>query len=205
MAGALDHLDELIRKGESFTYENFSTKSGFGYPNGFSSDWLVWTHHVEEIRGEISSLRIGNVIRDGLNVDLLGEGPNNFAQAQSMIINALKAAQQIYGKSIPAADRIVSLGHNSREQKQGIEKVDAVIEAVTQANDLDIESDEKEQILAELSAARRLLEASKVRLSALAANLQPSLRWIIEKAAGSIVGKVASAAYDFFVSLHWFL
>jgi hypothetical protein len=65
----------------------------------------------------------------------------------------------------------VSLGHNSPEQQQALEKVDEVISAVQEANDFPGDEDTKQQILAELSAARKILEAAKVRVSALSATL----------------------------------
>jgi hypothetical protein len=50
---------------------------------------------------------------------------------------------------------------------------------------LPITPEQKEQIVAELSAARKLPEASTIRLAALRATLQPALRGILEKAAGT--------------------
>lgn len=200
MADSLDRIPELIDQGEKFAFINFASMSQNGYP----SDWLVWTHHVEAVISQIDGSRIANAMKAGLDIQLLGYGEDHFLQARNSIVNGLKAAQHIYGKQVPAADRVVTLGHNSSEQAQALEKVDQVIKAVSTANDLNVTEDEKEQIIAELSAARRLLEASKIRLSALASNLKPALRWLAEKAGGTLVGKAANAAWDFFVGLHWF-
>jgi hypothetical protein len=78
-----------------------------------------------------------------------------------------------------------------------------LIAAVEASNDFPSDPEFKEQVIAELSAGRKLLEAGKVRLSALGATIRPPLKWILEKAAGTIVGKIAAGIWDYFVGLHW--
>lgn len=202
---ALDDIPELIEQAEKFTFTNFSSKSGRGYPNAYSEDWIVWTHHVRKVVEQIGSkTAAGSAIERGLNFELLGYEKDEFDSALNSMKSGLKAALRIYSKQIPASDRLVSLGHNSPEQQQALEKVDQVIAAVREANNLPGDEDDKERLIAELSAARRILEASKVRLHALKSTLAAPLKWLLEKAAGSIVGKAASSAWDFFVSLHLF-
>jgi hypothetical protein len=116
---------------------------------------------------------------------------------------ALAHAELLGPPQVPASDRIVSLGHNSPEQAQALEKIDELVEAVKKANDLPGTPEEKERLVAELSAGRKLLEASRLRLGALRATVQPALRWILEKAAGTIVGKIAGGVWNFFTGLHW--
>ncbi len=90
-----------------------------------------------------------------------------------------------------------------QSKRKPLEKIDKLVEAVKQANDLPGTAEEKEQLVVELSAGRKLLEASTIRLAALRATVQPALRWILEKAAGTIVGKIAGGVWDFFTGLHW--
>jgi hypothetical protein len=72
----------------------------------------------------------------------------------------------------PASDRVVRLDHNKPEYKEAVESLDKLIKSINETNDYpDIE--EKEQRLAEVSAARRLLEATRVRVEALVSLLKP--------------------------------
>jgi len=59
----------------------------------------------------------------------------------------------------------------------------------------------REQLVAELSAGRKLLEATKVRVAAVQATLQPALRWILEKAGGAVIGKMAGQLWEYLVHL----
>src|SRR5262249_30251491 len=128
-----------------------------------------------------------------------------FEAARDGILSGLRAAQRVYGKpDIPAADRIVSLGHNSPPQKEALEKIDALVAAVKETNDFFGDPEEREQVVAELSAGRRLLEAAKVRVSAIRAALQPSLKWILEKAGGAVIGKLAGDLWQYLAHLHIF-
>lgn len=203
MAGTIEGISELIAQGKDLKWHNFASMSDDDFPNAYSEEWLVWVHRINELLPQIGQSPIGKSIGQGLQMDLLGMGEDSFDAAKNLIMNGLMAAQRIFGAPIPASDRIVSLGHNSPEQKQALEKVDELISAVQEANDFPGDEETKQQIVAELSAARRILEAAKVRVSALSATLGPPLKWLLEKAAGSITGKAASAAWDFFAGLHW--
>jgi hypothetical protein len=197
MAEAILGIPELIEQGSKFTFENFSSKSPRGYPSAYSDDWLVWAHRVTGIVAMMEQSPIRGSIAGGLGINLLGLGEGDFQSAANSILSGLRAAQKVFGETIPASDRTVTLGHNSPERAKALEKIDALVEAVKQANDLPGSPEEKEQLVAELSAGRRLLEASIIRLGALRATVQPALRWILEKAAGTIVGKIAGGVWDF--------
>ena len=98
----------------------------------------------------------------------------------------------------------VSLGHNSPEQQQAIEKLDNLVAAVRETNEFPGDPEFKEQIVTELSAGRRLLEATKVRVSAVREALQPALRWIAEKAGGAVIGKLAGDLWQYLAHLQIF-
>jgi hypothetical protein len=49
-----------------------------------------------------------------------------------------------------------------------------------------------------------MLEAAKVRISAVRAALQPSLKWILEKAGGAVIGKIAGDLWHYLAHLHIF-
>jgi hypothetical protein len=193
----------VIERGNKLTYENFAAKGPRGFPSSYNEEWLVWTHQLHGLVEGIGKSPIRQSIMRGLEATLLRNGEEEFNGAKDSILSGLRAAQRVFGEPIPASDRTVTLGHNSPEQTQALEKIDELVDAVNQANDLPITPEEKEQLVAELSAGRRLLEASTVRLAALRSTVQPALRWILEKAAGTIVGKIAGGVWDFFTGLHW--
>lgn len=73
----LTKIPELITQGEKFTWDNFTSKSDYGYPNAFSDDWLVWTHHVNQVVTKIGQSTIANSMARGLGFELLGESENS--------------------------------------------------------------------------------------------------------------------------------
>jgi hypothetical protein len=197
MAEVIEGIPELIEQGKKFTFANFASKSPHGFPSAYSEDWLVWTHLVTDTVGKMQLSPISVSITRGLNTRVLGNGEDYFVTALNSILSGLSAAQKVFGQSIPASDRTVTLGHNSPEQKQALAKLDELVEAVKQANDLPGSPEDKEQILAELSAGRRLLEAAKVRVTAVRETLQPAVKWILEKGAGAMIGKMAGELWEY--------
>lgn len=204
MANVIDRIPDLIEHGKKITFENFATKTAHGFPNAFSEDWLVWTHHVSVVVDDIDAPSIAASIKRGLAAKLLGNGQDRFEGAKDSILSGLRAAQRVLGKPVPASDRTVTLGHNSQEQKEALAKLDDLIAEVRATNDFSGDPEEKEQLIAELSAGRRLLEAAKVRVSAARAALQPSLKWILEKAGGAVIGKIAGDLWQYLVHLQIF-
>lgn len=100
---------------------------------------------------------------------------------------------------IPAADRIVSLNHNSDDYMRVIDAAEALKDALRQTNELD--QPDKERVSAELSAARELLKSKKVRAGAIVAVLVPSLKWLAEAFAGTAVGMAAESLFQSLLSL----
>jgi hypothetical protein len=204
VADAIAGLDELITEGDDFTYGNFASHSPRGYPNAYSGDWLVWTHRINQVLPKMGQSPIANSIARGLQLELIGNDEDDFRSAHALIMSGLRAAQKIFGPDIPASDRTVSLDHNSPEQKQALEKLDELVAAVKETNDFPGNPEEREQVIAELSAGRRLLEATKVRVSAVQAALQPALKWMLEKAGGAVIGKLAGDLWQYLAHLHIF-
>lgn len=92
-----ESLRELIRRGERFTYENFSTKSERGYPEAPAPDWVAWRARVS---GAISSLfGVGSgpnaMLQRGLAVNVIGDGEDKFELSKSYFIGALRAALEV--------------------------------------------------------------------------------------------------------------
>jgi predicted nucleotide-binding protein len=97
MKSDIERLGALRVEGEAFTYQNFSSKSERGYPASPTPAWVNWTTRVESavirlLGPESAPLKS---LQYGLNVPLMGNGPDKFSQAHAYIIGALKAAEQI--------------------------------------------------------------------------------------------------------------
>jgi hypothetical protein len=206
MSDDLDGIPELIEIGEQFTYENFSNKNSRGYPVAHSANWLVWIDRVAQLAGQLPDKSpITKSIVSGIGTRLLGEGSEDFDRAKAQILNGLHAAQvRQTSNSIPASDRVVTLGDNSPDQQTTLAKIDELITAVESANDFPGSPEDKEVTIAELSAARKLFEFAKVRAGAAKAALQPRLRWLMEKGATALVGILAKALWDHLTGLKLF-
>ena len=76
-----------------------------------------------------------------------------------------RAAEGHASAEVPASDRVVPLDHNSVSYEEAIRAVDHLEELIRQTNDYD-DVEEKDQVIAELSAGRRLLQAVRVRVGA---------------------------------------
>lgn len=96
---------------------------------------------------------------------------------------------------VPAADREVTLNHNSKAYTEATDGLDKLVEALEQANDYP-DADDKEEKIAELSAGRRLLRAVKVRYVAITSVLGPPLVWLVGKFAGSFIGQIADTVWQ---------
>lgn len=95
--------------------------------------------------------------------------------------------------SAPASDRIVPINHNSDAYRDAINSLNAVRDAVAASNEYDDVSD-RDQRLAELDAARALLNAPRVNIAAIKGLAIPTLKYLGDKFADGIVGTLVTAA-----------
>lgn len=108
---------------------------------------------------------------------------------------------------VPASDRTVRLDHNSQSYQDAIEAVDRLEELVRQANDYD-DPEDKDEKLAELSAGRRLLQAVRVRVAAVAHVLASPVRALTTRFATGLINQAAHDLWDKLTTLlgsgwHW--
>ena len=66
---------------------------------------------------------------------------------------------------VPASDRVVLIDHNSAGYRETEEALDNLEHGLQSTNDFLGVPQEKEQFVAEVSAARRLLQAVRVRIA----------------------------------------
>lgn len=105
MASIRERLDQLIAEGEEFTFENFARKSERGYPESLSPTWFSWCARskliVEHTFGMNSA--IGEILQDGLDIAVLGNGQDKFNRAVSHMIGSLRAAKDAIDQSFSPA------------------------------------------------------------------------------------------------------
>jgi hypothetical protein len=79
---------------------------------------------------------------------------------------------------VPASDRIVRLDHNAASYKELSAGLEVIENAVRTSNELGANApEERDRVVAELSAGRRLLRAVQVRVEAAWRLLVPALEW----------------------------
>ncbi|MDD9842039.1 MAG: hypothetical protein OXU76_05205, partial [Alphaproteobacteria bacterium] len=91
----------------------------------------------------------------------------------------------------PAADRIVTLDHNSERYKEVMDKLDELIKEVKK--DLSNDFEEKERVLGELQAGKTLLKSLKVDRNKIMAVLIPCINWLKENRDKLIITGLATA------------
>jgi hypothetical protein len=101
---------------------------------------------------------------------------------------------------VPAADRVVDVDHNSRGYVDAEDAMAQLEKAIREANDFN-DPLEKEQREAEVSAARRLMKAVRVRLEPLVALVKPVLAQFANKVKDNLVGAAALAVSGALIAL----
>jgi hypothetical protein len=107
--------------------------------------------------------------------------------AQELIRHLRRVGEARAEEPVPAADRVVSLNHNSKEYTETIEAAEEVEKTIREANDFS-DPEEKEQRIAEVSAVRRLLQAVRVRIEAIVVLLRPLAEQAKTKLKDNLVG-----------------
>jgi hypothetical protein len=98
--------------------------------------------------------------------------------------------------SVPAADRIVTLNHNSPDYQHMMSALETLEEVLRSTNDYP-DAEEKERVVAEISAGRRLLQAVKARAGAIATVVAVPATYLAKQFMGKAVGDAAQVVIDF--------
>jgi hypothetical protein len=102
--------------------------------------------------------------------------------------------------TVPAADRVVQLDHNSRPYRELVEALGNLERALAESNEYP-DAVDKEQRIAEVSATRRLLQSARVRVAAVVGLLGSGIGYFTHELATTAVGRAAAAVLDQIVAL----
>lgn len=96
---------------------------------------------------------------------------------------------------VPAADRTVTLDHNSAIYREAIEALENLEKALREANDYP-DAEDKEQRIAEVSATKRVLQSIKVRVGAVVGLVGTGLAFLATHFAGTAIDTAAHGVID---------
>lgn len=96
--------------------------------------------------------------------------------------------------SVPAADRIVSINHNSTDYAEAVEQLDRLEELIKVQNDYPDSDDDRERQIAEIGATKRIIGAHYARAKVLLSLVYDGLSYLAKKFADIAIGKAATTA-----------
>jgi hypothetical protein len=102
--------------------------------------------------------------------------------------------------NVPAADRVVKLDHNSASYREAMDALEKLEEVLRGANDYP-DPEEKERVVAEVSAARRIFQATRVRVGVVISLLAASAMYLVKTFTGAAIGQAAAKVIDALTSL----
>jgi hypothetical protein len=194
-----------LRDGELIGSGRFSNTKAIG--SASELDWrkYVWTNHTINLK-EISSdfwSEDGIIWSQCAARNPGGEFADiTFTASEVMAIWRPEDANAATQADVPASDRIVSLNHNSAPYREAVESLDNAIEVVRSANDLGTASaDQRDAVVAELSAVKRLIEASKVRVSQVLNLAAPAFEFIAKTFTQEGIKRAVATAWDLLKNL----
>lgn len=95
--GALKKVEDLLKAGDQFNYENFSIKTDRGYPSHYKPEWVAWRARVTGAIGKLFEPDSAPVTMVGAasRLQVLGNGEDKFELAKSHYMGALQAAREV--------------------------------------------------------------------------------------------------------------
>lgn len=92
-------LENLFDTGQTFTYDNFASKSQRGFPNAYSPKWVAWTARVSsaitKLFGKDSA--VTHLLDEAQSAILIGNSSNEFENAKSHYMAALENGLTVLG------------------------------------------------------------------------------------------------------------
>jgi hypothetical protein len=171
---------------------------------------LVWPKQPEKRLG--MQLRLFRSAAESGNGDIIAGYGYYFIPSQDRSINnsARRFIDQVFrpmvsdlrrylerqAAKVPASDRVVTLDHNSPDYQNMMSALESLEEVLRSTNDYP-DAEEKERVVAEISAGRRLLRAMKARAGAIAAIVAVPATYLAKQFMGKAVGDAAQVVIDF--------
>jgi len=126
-----------------------------------------------------------------------GPSKNNNASEVVTVHETLSPEDRVDASVVPASDRIVSLKHNSDPYRQAIESLDAIVREIRADNRTGgFSTEEKEAAIADLTAGRQLLGATKVRARSVYELIHVPLTWVVKVYAQGTIQELAKALFS---------
>lgn len=168
-----------------------------GFPVGFVAATMEQLLNLEFVR----KIRIEDVGFGTATYVLTDRG---LREAESLVAQAPSEAtiilsDRVEAEVIPAADRFVTLDHNSAEYREAVTAIDNLVTAIeTTNNQLFADKAQRLAVVREVKGIRTLLEDASVRISAIAQHVRDGgvLTWLVQKARDGVIGNYAYAAIE---------
>jgi len=151
-------------------------------------------------RGDINAAVLGKTYLPGS-----GQNINDAARAfitqyfrpmtKELLRHLRRVGQQPGEKEVPAADRVVRLDHNSAAYHEAMAALERLEEILRGANNYP-DPEEKEQVIGEVSATRRLFQSARVRIGAVIGVLTAPTLYLVKQFAGTAIGDAAQKVID---------
>jgi hypothetical protein len=144
----------------------------------------------------------------GYGWHFIPSGDNNFNNSARRFIDQvfrpmaaeLRRYLEKEAATVPASDRVVTLDHNSPKYRAATDALETLEDAITETNDYP-DAEDKEQKISEISAARRLLQAVRVRVAAIGTLLATGLLYLATTFVNTGIGQAAKFAWEQIVAL----
>jgi hypothetical protein len=116
-------------------------------------------------------------------------------------LEGIRAQSSLETAAIPASDRVVRIDHNDPQAVQIRESAEQLKQRILRGNDLgNISPEQAEAVSREIEELQNSFAGGVIRPQAVADRAKKTLRWVGEKAAGTLVGKGALALLTLLLS-----
>ncbi len=151
---------------------------------------------ISEGRIDLGNFAINNTyVKGGVDVSVRKLLDQIFSPTCKELRRHLEAAAAS-AESVPASDRVVRLDHNSSRYKEITEALEGFEKAIRETNAAYNDPELREEHIAEVSAARRLLQPVRVNVSIVHALVIGVATFVATAFANEALGKLASSIID---------
>jgi len=165
----------------------------------------IWVERFQCLRGDVENTDAVVQVYfkkriDGHNLEGLEEHQFRLSHlhglGELLNVDFVLELEKTSKAQVPAAGRTVSINHNSVAYSEADKALGDLEEALKGSNESELQ-----QAQTEVSAVRRLLQSTQVRIWALTALAGPTLMYLAKKALDTGISKLATTAWDKLVAL----